>query len=54
MGVSVIGMTARPEAKLTREAQIAYATLAMVTDFDCWHLREIRVTAELAIADLNN
>jgi 5'-methylthioadenosine phosphorylase len=36
-GYSVIGMTALPEAKLAREAEISYATLAMVTDFDCWH-----------------
>lgn len=36
-GCSVIGMTAMPEAKLAREAEITYATLAMVTDFDCWH-----------------
>ena len=52
MGASVIGMTNMPEAKLAREAQIAYATLAMVTDFDCWHPREAHVTAELAIANL--
>ena len=36
-GYSVIGMTAMPEAKLAREAEITYATIAMVTDFDCWH-----------------
>ena len=36
-GYDVIGMTAMPEAKLAREAEITYATLAMVTDFDCWH-----------------
>ena len=36
-GCDVIGMTAMPEAKLAREAEIAYATVAMVTDFDCWH-----------------
>ncbi len=36
-GYAVIGMTAMPEAKLAREAEITYATLAMVTDFDCWH-----------------
>ncbi len=52
MGASVIGMTKMPEAKLAREAQIAYATLAMVTDFDCWHPREAHVTAEMAIANL--
>ncbi|CAM5369708.1 S-methyl-5'-thioadenosine phosphorylase [Eoetvoesiella caeni] len=52
MGASVIGMTNMPEAKLAREAQIAYATLAMVTDFDCWHPHEEHVTANLAIANL--
>jgi 5'-methylthioadenosine phosphorylase len=36
-GHDVIGMTAMPEAKLAREAEISYATMAMVTDFDCWH-----------------
>jgi len=36
-GFSVIGMTAMPEAKLAREAEISYATVAMVTDYDCWH-----------------
>ena len=52
MGASVIGMTNMPEAKLAREAQMAYATLAMVTDFDCWHPREAHVTADSAIANL--
>jgi len=52
MGASVIGMTNMPEAKLAREAQIAYATLAMVTDYDCWHPKEASVTADLAIANL--
>ena len=37
LGYDVIGMTAMPEAKLAREAEISYATIAMVTDFDCWH-----------------
>ena len=36
-GYDVIGMTACPEVKLAREAEISYATIAMVTDFDCWH-----------------
>jgi 5'-methylthioadenosine phosphorylase len=36
-GYDVIGMTAMPEAKLAREAELSYATIAMVTDFDCWH-----------------
>ncbi|GIX23544.1 MULTISPECIES: S-methyl-5'-thioadenosine phosphorylase [Caldimonas] len=52
MGGSVIGMTNMPEAKLAREAQIAYATLAMVTDYDCWHPREAHVTADMAMANL--
>jgi 5'-methylthioadenosine phosphorylase len=52
LGVRVVGMTNMPEARLAREAQIAYATLAMVTDFDCWHPREAAVTAEIALANL--
>ncbi|TXG99247.1 MAG: S-methyl-5'-thioadenosine phosphorylase [Nevskiaceae bacterium] len=52
MGASVIGMTNMPEAKLAKEAQMAYATLAMVTDYDCWHPKEAHVSADLAIANL--
>jgi len=52
MGADIIGMTNMPEAKLAREAQIAYASLAMVTDYDCWHPKEADVTANLAIANL--
>jgi 5'-methylthioadenosine phosphorylase len=52
MGAGVIGMTNLPEAKLAREAQMAYTTLAMVTDYDCWHPREAHVTANLALANL--
>ena len=52
MNAGVIGMTAMPEAKLAREAQIAYATLALVTDYDCWHPHEEHVTADMAIANL--
>lgn len=52
MGASVIGMTNMPEAKLAREAQMAYATLAMVTDYDCWNPREAHVTSDSAIANL--
>lgn len=52
MGADVIGMTAMPEAKLAREAQMAYANLALVTDFDAWHPSEEAVTAEIAIANL--
>ncbi len=52
MGAKVIGMTNMPEAKLAKEAQMAYASLAMVTDFDCWHPREAHVTADIAIINL--
>jgi 5'-methylthioadenosine phosphorylase len=45
-GVDVIGMTNLQEAKLAREAEIAYASLAMVTDYDCWHEDEAAVTGE--------
>ena len=45
-GVDVIGMTNLQEAKLSREAEIAYASLAMVTDYDCWHEEEAAVTGE--------
>jgi 5'-methylthioadenosine phosphorylase len=46
LGYSVIGMTNMPEAKLAREAEICYATIAMVTDFDCWHPDHDAVTVE--------
>jgi len=52
MGADVIGMTNMPEAKLAHEAQIAYATLAMVTDYDCWHPRQAHVNASMALANL--
>lgn len=52
LGAHVIGMTNMPEARLAREAEIAYATLAFVTDYDCWHPREASVTADAAIANL--
>ncbi len=52
MGAHIIGMTNMPEAKLAREAQMAYATLAMVTDFDCWHPQEAHVNAKMAIMNL--
>ena len=45
-GVDVIGMTNLQEAKLAREAEICYATLAMVTDYDCWHEDEDDVSGE--------
>jgi 5'-methylthioadenosine phosphorylase len=49
-GVDVIGMTALPEAKLAREAEICYATIALATDYDCWHESEEDVTVEQVIA----
>ncbi|MFB2923653.1 MULTISPECIES: S-methyl-5'-thioadenosine phosphorylase [Aerosakkonema] len=51
-GATVIGMTNLPEAKLAREAEIAYATLALVTDYDCWHPAHDSVTVEMVIANL--
>jgi 5'-methylthioadenosine phosphorylase len=48
-GCDVIGMTNLPEAKLAREAEISYATLAMVTDYDCWHMSHESVTVEMII-----
>ena len=50
----VIGMTNMPEAKLAREAEIAYATIAMVTDYDCWHPDHDAVTVDNIIVVLNN
>lgn len=49
-GCSIIGMTAAPEAFLAREAEIAYATLAHITDYDVWHTSEEPVTVEMVIA----
>jgi len=51
-GATIIGMTNLPEAKLAREAEIAYATLALVTDYDCWHPDHDSVTVDLVIANL--
>ena len=51
-GMSVIGMTNMPEAKLAREAELCYATVAMVTDYDCWHPRHAHVTVEQVVAVL--
>ena len=48
-GADVIGMTNMPEAKLAREAEICYATVAMVTDFDCWHPDHDHVTVEAVV-----
>jgi len=49
-GVSVIGMTNLPEARLAREAELPYATLAMATDYDCWHDEHEAVTVDAVIA----
>jgi 5'-methylthioadenosine phosphorylase len=51
-GVDVIGMTNMPEAKLAREAELCYATLALATDYDVWHLSEAPVTVEAVVAVL--
>ena len=51
-GCDVIGMTNMPEAKLAREAEICYATVAMVTDFDCWHPDHDHVTVEQIVSVL--
>lgn len=52
-GMSIIGMTASPEAFLAREAEICYATMAHVTDYDVWHVNETPVTVEMVIQILN-
>jgi 5'-methylthioadenosine phosphorylase len=52
-GVSVIGMTAQPEAKLAREAELPYATMALATDYDCWHETEEDVSVESILAVLH-
>ena len=51
-GADIIGMTALPEAKLAREAEICYATLAFVTDYDCWHPSYESVTTEMILTNL--
>jgi len=53
-GVDIIGMTNATEAKLAREAEISYATIAAVTDYDCWHESHESVTVEMIINNLNN
>jgi len=53
-GVDVIGMTNMPEAKLAREAELCYATMALVTDYDCWHGSEESVTVEMILSTLKN
>ena len=52
-GMDIIGMTNLQEAKLAREAEIAYATLALVTDYDCWHEGHDNVTVDIVIEYLN-
>ena len=52
-GCDVIGMTNMPEAKLAREAEICYATVAMVTDYDCWHPGHDAVTVEMILSVLD-
>ena len=51
-GAKLIGMTNLQEAKLSREAEICYVTIAMVTDYDCWHEEEEDVTVEMLIGYL--
>ena len=51
-GASVIGMTAMPEARLAREAELCYAILAMVTDYDVWHESESDVTVDVVVSHL--
>ena len=51
-GADIIGMTALPEAKLAKEAEICYATMAWVTDYDCWHEEKEPVTVEMIIGNL--
>jgi 5'-methylthioadenosine phosphorylase len=53
-GVEVIGMTNMPEAKLAREAELCYATIALVTDYDCWHETEEAVTVEGILTTLHH
>lgn len=52
-GASVIGMTAMPEARLAREAELCYAAVAMVTDYDVWHQGEADVTVEEVVANMS-
>src|SRR6202040_583589 len=52
-GMDIIGMTALPEAKLAREAELCYATIACATDYDSWHESEESVTVEMVIGNLS-
>jgi 5'-methylthioadenosine phosphorylase len=51
--MDIIGMTSLQEAKLAREAEICYAAMALVTDFDCWHEEESEVNVETVVQNLN-
>jgi 5'-methylthioadenosine phosphorylase len=51
-GMDIIGMTNLQEAKLAREAEICYSTIALVTDYDCWHPEHDQVTVDMIIANL--
>lgn len=53
-GVDVVGMTNMPEAKLAREAEMCYATIALATDYDCWHESEESVTVEAILGIMHN
>lgn len=53
-GMSLVGMTAAPEVFLAREAEICYATMAHVTDYDCWHVSEEPVTVEMVVNTLRH
>ena len=53
-GCDVIGMTNMPEAKLARDAEIRYASVAMVTDYDCWHEEHDNVTVEMIVSNLHS
>ncbi len=52
-GMDIIGMTALPEAKLAREAELCYAMVACATDYDCWHESEESVTVEMVVGNLS-
>jgi 5'-methylthioadenosine phosphorylase len=53
LGMDIIGMTALPEAKLAREAELCYGVIACATDYDCWHESEESVTVDLVLGNLN-
>jgi 5'-methylthioadenosine phosphorylase len=53
-GMDVIGMTNLQEAKLAREAEIYYSTIALITDYDCWHPDHDHVTVDMVVANLTH